>query len=182
MTVDNPAAALALAQAASWVGTIAPERVTQFVEEDARITFERGNAAFMRNWPYAWALLEADDSPSRARSGWRPCPRAARKGSTARRSAAGSSRSRATPPSRRRRSSSSHYLTGEAEQKRRAVEGAFAPTIKALYDDPDVLAANPFFADLDEVLRGRRGPPVISRPARTTRRSRRCSGRRRTPR
>ncbi|MGH6917788.1 MAG: extracellular solute-binding protein, partial [Geminicoccaceae bacterium] len=53
VTVNNPAAALALAQAASWVGTVAPERVTQFVEEDARITFQLGNAAFMRNWPYA---------------------------------------------------------------------------------------------------------------------------------
>ena len=38
------------------------------------------------------------------------------------------------------------YLTGPEEQKRRAVEGGYQPTIKSLYDDKAVLAANPSFA------------------------------------
>ena len=75
VTVNNPAAALALARAAAWVGTVAPPRVTQFVEEDARITFQLGNAAFMRNWPYAWALLNAEDSAMRGKVGVAPLPR-----------------------------------------------------------------------------------------------------------
>jgi trehalose/maltose transport system substrate-binding protein len=36
------------------------------------------------------------------------------------------------------------YLTGAVEQKRRALVGSFAPTIESLYQDTEVLAANPF--------------------------------------
>ena len=65
----RPAGGAGHPQAASWVGTIAPPRVTRFVEEDARITFQLGNAVFMRNWPYAWALLNADNSPMKGKVG-----------------------------------------------------------------------------------------------------------------
>jgi trehalose/maltose transport system substrate-binding protein len=44
------------------------------------------------------------------------------------------------------------YLTGAAEQKRRALVGSFDPTIENRYQDREVLAANPFFADLGKVL------------------------------
>ncbi len=40
------------------------------------------------------------------------------------------------------------HLTSAAEQKRRAIIGGFNPTIRALYRDPEVLAANPFFGEL----------------------------------
>ena len=163
VTVDNPAAALALAQAASWVGTVAPERVTQFVEEDARITFERGHAAFMRNWPYAWALLEADDSPVKGKVGVAPLPRG---GAQGRHSATlGGWQLAVSRHSDEQEAAIAFvtYLASEAEQKRRAIEGAFAPTIEALYRDPDVLAANPFFAELGTVLQD-----AVARPSAIT--------------
>lgn len=160
VTVNNPAAVLALAQAASWVGTVAPERVTQFVEEDARLTFQRGNAAFMRNWPYAWALLEADDSPLKGKVAVAPLPKGGLHGQHS--ATLGGWQLAVSQHSDEQEAAIEFvkYLAGEAEQKRRAVEGAFAPTIKGLYDDPDVLAANPFFADLDEVLEG-----AVARPS-----------------
>jgi trehalose/maltose transport system substrate-binding protein len=40
------------------------------------------------------------------------------------------------------------HLTSAAEQKRRAIIGGMNPTIRALYRDPEVLAANPFFGEL----------------------------------
>ena len=40
------------------------------------------------------------------------------------------------------------YLTSYAEQKHRAIAGSYNPTIAALYRDPDVLAAAPFFGTL----------------------------------
>ena len=55
------------------------------------------------------------------------------------------------------------YLTSPAEQRRRAVRGAFAPTIGALYGDPEVLAANPFFRELGPVLEG-----AVARPSART--------------
>lgn len=48
---------------------ISPSFVTTADEESARHLFAGGKAVFMRNWPYAWALLNAADSPMRGRVG-----------------------------------------------------------------------------------------------------------------
>jgi trehalose/maltose transport system substrate-binding protein len=163
VTVNNPAAALALARAAAWVGTVAPARVTQFIEEDARITFQLGNAAFMRNWPYAWALLNAENSVLRGKVGVAPLP----KGSLFGRHAAtlGGWQLAVSGHSANKEAAIDLvlYLTSAAEQKRRAIAGSFAPTIPSLYRDPEILAANPFFADLGKVL-----ADAVARPSSLT--------------
>ena len=41
------------------------------------------------------------------------------------------------------------YLASPAEQKRRAIAGAYNPTISALYEDADVLKAIPFLKDAE---------------------------------
>lgn len=40
------------------------------------------------------------------------------------------------------------FLTGHEEQKRRAIAGAYNPTLAALYEDEEVLEAVPFFGEL----------------------------------
>jgi trehalose/maltose transport system substrate-binding protein len=49
--------------AKSWVGTISPRGVSNYKEEESRNVWQSGNAAFMRNWPYCYALGEDKESP-----------------------------------------------------------------------------------------------------------------------
>jgi multiple sugar transport system substrate-binding protein len=55
---------------------ITPETVLTWHEEETRFAFQNGTAAAMRNWPYAYALLGADDSRVRGRFGVAPMPAA----------------------------------------------------------------------------------------------------------
>jgi trehalose/maltose transport system substrate-binding protein len=54
------------------------------------------------------------------------------------------------------------YLTSAEEQKRRAVVGAFNPTIESLYKDPELLKANPFFGSLYDTFINAVPRPTIS--------------------
>jgi len=62
ITIRNAQAAKALNLAASWIGSISPAGVLNYEEEEARGVFQNANALFMRNWPYAWALMQKNDS------------------------------------------------------------------------------------------------------------------------
>jgi trehalose/maltose transport system substrate-binding protein len=153
VTVNNPAAAAALDAAAGWVDTISPPGVLNYDEEAARGVFQAGDAAFMRNWPYAWALLQGEESPVAGRVGVAPLPRGPGPGGH-HSAALGGQQLAVSAYSAHPQAAADlvAYLTGEAEQRRRAVVGAFNPTIPALYEDPEVLAANPFLADLYEAV------------------------------
>lgn len=64
--VDKPEAIRALAFMRDSVdaGGFVPPTTLTWQEEQTRFAFQNGQAAFMRNWPYAWALLQ-DGSQSR---------------------------------------------------------------------------------------------------------------------
>ena len=46
-----------------------PNTYTEMKEEEVRILFQNGGALFERNWPYAWALHNSEDSPVKGRVG-----------------------------------------------------------------------------------------------------------------
>ncbi len=48
---------------------VTPKSVTNFSEPEALQSFKSGNAAFMRNWPYAWKELQKADSKVKGKVG-----------------------------------------------------------------------------------------------------------------
>jgi multiple sugar transport system substrate-binding protein len=59
------------------VDRFVPAAVLAWQEEHTRFAFQSGQAAFMRNWPYAWSLVaRSDQSNVRGRVGVAPFPAA----------------------------------------------------------------------------------------------------------
>ena len=60
VVVDEPAAirALTFMRDALGAGGFVPASALTWQEEQTRFAFQNGDAVFMRNWPYAWALLQ----------------------------------------------------------------------------------------------------------------------------
>lgn len=162
ISVDNPRAAAALRRAAGWIGTIAPRGVLTYAEEEARGVFQAGDAVFMRNWPYAWPLANAEDSPVRGKVGVTVLPKAE---GGAHAAGLGGEMLAVSRYSAHAEAAVDlvRYLASPEEQKRRAIKGGFNPTLAPLYEDPEVLAANPFFGRLRAVLMA-----AVARPSDVT--------------
>lgn len=76
VVVDNEAAVRALTFMRDSIhgNGIVPSAALAWQEEHTRFAFQNGQAAFMRNWPYAYALLAADDSQVAGRFAVAPIP------------------------------------------------------------------------------------------------------------
>src|SRR6516225_4318485 len=145
VTINNPNAIKALDTAHSWVGSISPVGVTAYAEEEARNIWQAGNAAFMRNWPYAYAL-GAD--PKSAVSGKFDVTILPKGGETGKNPAClGGWQLMVSAYSKVPDAAADlvRYLSSPEVQKRIAIRFSVLPTRAALYSDPDVLAKNPFF-------------------------------------
>jgi len=162
ITINNPAAIKAIDRAAGWVGTISPPGVTGFGEEDARAVWQNGNAAFMRNWPYAYSLGQADDSVIKDKFDVAPLPAGAAGHGSATLGGwqLAVSKYSAHPAEA---ADLALFMASADEQKIRAVQGSFNPTIKSLYQDSDVLAAAPFMGSLYDVF-----TQAVARPSTAT--------------
>jgi len=150
ITINNPNAAAIVDQAAGWVDTISPPGVTGFGEEEARAVWQAGNAAFMRNWPYAYSLGNAEDSVIAGLFEAAPLPAGA--GSPA--ATLGGWQLGVSKYSEHPQEAAdlAFFMANYDNQKMRAIEGSFNPTIMALYEDPDVLEATPIFGSLYDVF------------------------------
>jgi trehalose/maltose transport system substrate-binding protein len=160
VTVDNDEAKAILDKIGGWVGGIAPTGVTGYQEEDARNAFQGGNAAFMRNWPYAYSLGQADDSavvgvfdvtglpagegmdPVGTLGGWQ---------------LAVSNYSEAPEAA----TEFVKYMVSPEVVKWRAIVASFVPLIAEVAEDPEVIEAQPYLENLADVTR-------VTRPSQST--------------
>jgi trehalose/maltose transport system substrate-binding protein len=165
VSINNPQAIAAFERARGWVGTISPEGVTTYREEDSRGVWQAGNAAFMRNWPYAYALGQAEDSSIKDNFDVTLVPMGDGEGATHADTLGGwqimvSKYSQNQPAA----IAFAQYLTSLEVQKSLAIEESRLPTIVALYDDAEVLETNPFFGSLKDVFLG----GAVARPSTVT--------------
>lgn len=141
ISVNNDKAAAALTMAAGWIGTISPEGVLAYQEEEARGVWQTGNAVFMRNWSYAYALSEGEGSAVKGKFDVVPMPAGA-DGSAG---TLGGWNVAVSKYSKKQDAAISLALyLGSAEgQKANTLNNGNMPTITALYDDADIAREMP---------------------------------------
>lgn len=165
VSVNNPQAIAAFERAKGWVGTISPQGVTTYKEEDARGVWQAGNSAFMRNWPYAYSLGQGADSNVRDKFDVTQLPMGDGENAT-HADCLGGWQIMVSAYSQNQDAATAfaQFLTSIELQRSLAIEQSRLPTIVSLYDDADVLAANPFFGSLKDVFQG----GAVARPSTVT--------------
>ena len=151
VSINNPQAVTAIKRARSWIGTISPAGILSYMEEEARGVWQKGNAAFMRNWPYAYALGQnSEDSQVKGKFDVVPLPSGG--GSSA--ATLGGWNLAVSQYSQNQENAVKlvRYLASKESQKLNAITGSKLPTIPAIYNDSEVLAAFPFLGRWKGVL------------------------------
>jgi multiple sugar transport system substrate-binding protein len=160
--VDSPEAIAGLATERSMITEgISPEGVTVYKEDESAGAFLNGDAVFLRNWPYVYALVgtseypklepeqvgvselpSADGEPGNGTVGDQPLYIS----------------STATDPDAAWKFI--QFLSAPEQQKIRVVEGAYLPTRTALYSDPEIREKVPVVPLAEEALQHTRPRPV----------------------
>ena len=148
ISINNPQAAAAIDRAATWIGTISPEGNLAYQEEESRGVWQLGNSVFMRNWPYAYALGAGDDSAVKGKFDVAPLPAGDGEGAGSAATLGGWNVAVSKySPDPEEAIKLALFLSSTEVQKERAINQSNLPTIPALFEDADVLAASPFMAN-----------------------------------
>jgi trehalose/maltose transport system substrate-binding protein len=133
--IANQNAVQAFARAARWIGTISPPGVLAYMEEDSRDVWQSGNAAFLRNWAYVYALAKADPQIA-GRFAVSVLPA----GSDAHSSVIGGWYLGIPVSSRNQTEANAfvRFMTSRKVQVERAIAEGNWPTLKSAYDDPEL--------------------------------------------
>jgi multiple sugar transport system substrate-binding protein len=127
-------------------------------EEEVRRSFQRGDALFERNWPYAWKLHQSEGSAVRGKVGIAPLPHfpGGESASTLGGWHIGISR---FSDAKEKAWRFLQFVTSYRTQKALALNLGWNPGREDIYADPEVLAALPHLARLHEVF-----SHAVSRP------------------
>lgn len=134
------------------IGNTAPRGVLTYQETESLDLFVQGKAVFHRNWPYAW---EISNNPSKSKvAGMVGIARLPHFEDNQSYATLGGWQLGISTFSEKKELAWQfiEFLTSERIQRLFAVKSGKAPTRKVLYDDGDVLAANPHFRDMKDVF------------------------------
>ncbi len=152
VVINTPAAVKALQFMVDLIykENVSPRAVTTYMEEEARRVFQNGQAVFMRNWPYAWSLLnDPKESKVAGKVGVAPLPAgpAGRSAATLGGWMLGINKN-ATPEEKEAAKKLIKFLTSYDEQLYKAVNAGQNPTREAVYKDAQLKKAAPFMVEL----------------------------------
>jgi len=143
ISINNQSAIDSIELAKSWVGSISPEGVLGYQEEEARGVWQTGNAVFMRNWPYAYGLGNGDGSAVKGKFDVVPLPTGGGNDTSA--ATLGGWNISVSKYSKHQDAAISlaMFLASPEYQKQNALVGSKLPTIVSLYDDSDIKQQQP---------------------------------------
>ncbi len=164
--LDRPesVAALEFLAAARGGQPISPPGVTTYKEEESRRLFQDGRAVFLRNWPYAWRLSQADGSPLVGKVGVQAVV------SVSGRPGAGTLGGWGLGVSRfsRQRELAVEFIRHAVSlegQRALARASGYVPARAEAMADPELLAANPLLATLTSIHQSAAARPALPRYA-----------------
>jgi multiple sugar transport system substrate-binding protein len=128
-----------------------PNTFTEMKEEEVRSFFQQGNALFERNWPYAWALHQSEDSPVKDKVGIAALPHFAGGKSV---STLGGWHIGVSKYSDTKEKSFAlvRFITSYGSQKKLALNLGWNPGRRDVYVDEDVVEKSPHFASLQDIF------------------------------
>ena len=143
VTINNPKAAAILDLFRSQIGVTTPRGVTTYQEGEAQTAFTDGDAAFERNWPYAYSLNEAAGSKVAGKFAVAPLPHGPGGHSVA---TVGGWQLAVSKFSKHPGAAIEwvRYLTSAAVEKFDTITNSNVPTIPSLANDPQVKKAAPY--------------------------------------
>ena len=159
VTINNKKAAAILDEMRQQIGKITPRGVTSYQETETHTAFIDGNAAFMRNWPYAYSLGQAADSKIKGKFSVAPLPHGAGGHSVA---TVGGWQLAVSKFSKHQAAAIEfvRYMTSKAVEKFDTITNSNVPTIPSLAKDPAIKKAAPYLKPATANV------PRATRPAR----------------
>jgi multiple sugar transport system substrate-binding protein len=152
---DSPETRAALAQMADLITSGAsPQEVVTFREGTSLAPFRDGDAALMRNWPYAWERLHREDSEVAGQVGITLLPASCLTGQMLALSA------RSMVPEQAMRFA--RFLVDQDQQLEVATELGRPPALKSVYEESAVAEAQPFLLALWPALDQARPRPRVA--------------------
>ena len=123
-----------------------PGNINTFTEVESHTAFIEGQSPFIRNWPYQYALAN-DEEQSKIVGNVEVAPLP--EGDAGSAAALGGWMSAINNFSEHPQEAWEllKFMTGEEGQKIDAIVGSHAPTLPALFDDQEIIEANPFFGE-----------------------------------
>ena len=155
VSIDNQASIQGLRTERSMIAdNVAPQEVAEFTESDSNDAFKAGDAVFQRGWPYMYATFGTDDSQiSQDQVDIAPLPTEDEGQQSWSCLGGWNMYMNASSENKDAAWEFIKFMTAPEQQRFRATEGSFLPTLSSLYEDQEILNQVPVVDLAGDVVR-----------------------------